>query len=203
MMNGSSQYPGLRDPRLPFYMNSTNANNYIAVVPGQLVGDNPTVNVNLTANTWFSRNVAPLLMLTYAEMEFIKAETLLNSDRGAAYTSYLNGIRASMAKVGVAESEINSYLSDPLISKGADNLELKDIMLQKYIALYLQIETWTDMRRYQYDVNVYPGLAQPVLNQIPGSPWIQRSNIADDEPATNTCLPEVPNQGIVLWLFNN
>ncbi|WP_194777239.1 SusD/RagB family nutrient-binding outer membrane lipoprotein [Pararhodonellum marinum] len=203
MMDGSAQYPGLDDPRLPFYMNSADPDNYIAVVPGQLVGDNPAVNVNLTADTWFSRNVAPLQMLTFAEIEFIKAEAQFDSNRGAAYDAYLNGIRASMAKVGVAESAINAYLSDPMIATGADNLELKDIMLQKYIALYLQIETWTDMRRYQYDTEVYPGLAQPILNQIPGSPWIQRSNIADDEPGTNTCLPEVPNQGIILWLFNN
>ena len=203
MMNGTAQYPNLRDPRLPLYMTSTNPNEFRGVVPGRLVGDDPTVNVNMTATNWHSRNVAPIQMLTYAETQFIRAEALFATNKAAAYQSYLNGIRASMSKVGVSSTDIDTYVNNPLISMGADALQLKDIMLQKYIALYLQMETWTDMRRYQYSTTVYPGLAKPVINQIPGEPWIQRSNIADDEPATNTCIPEIPNQGIVLWLFNN
>lgn len=203
MMNGTSQYPGLMDPRLPLFMSSTNPNLFNGVVPGRLVGDDPTVNVNLTANTWHSRNIAPLQMLTFAEAQFIKAEALFNSNRTASYEAYLNGIRGSMTKHGVAMDAINTYVANPQISKGAANLQLKDIMLQKYIALYLQIETWNDMRRYQYNTAVYPGLAKPVINQIPGGPWIQRSNIADDEPGTNTCIPVIPNQGVKLWLFDN
>lgn len=203
MMNGTVQYPGLFDPRLPFYMTSSNPPTYIGLVPGTLVNDEPTVNVNITADNWHSRNTAPLQMLTYSEAQFIKAEALFNSNRSAAYEAYLNGIRASIEKMGAIPEEVNAYMESELISMGAQNMELKDIMLQKYIALYLQIETWNDMRRYQYDTNVYPGLQKPVVNQIPGEPWIQRSNIADDEPGTNTCLPDIPNQGIILWLFNN
>jgi hypothetical protein len=78
---------------------------------------------------------------------------------------------------------------------------MADIMLQKYLALYLQIETWTDMRRYQYDPTVYVGIEKPINNQIPGEPWIQRSKLADNEPGVNTCIPEVPHQGVPLWLF--
>lgn len=203
MMNGTAQYPGLVDPRLPLYMSSTNPNEFRGVIPGRLVGDDPTVNVNLTAATWHSRNIAPLQMLTYAEAQFIKAEALLNSNRSAAYDAYLNGIRASMTKLGVSVDAVNSYLQNELISMGSANLQLRDIMMQKYIALYLQMETWNDMRRYQYDASIYPGLNKPVINQIPGEPWIQRSNIADDEPGTNTCIPVIPNQGVKLWLFDN
>ncbi|UJP63696.1 SusD/RagB family nutrient-binding outer membrane lipoprotein [Mongoliitalea daihaiensis] len=203
MMNGTAQYPGLVDPRLPLFMSSTNPDQFIGVVPGRLVGDDPAVNVNLTTTTWHSRNIAPLQMITYAEAQFIKAEALFSTNRAAAYEAYLNGIRGSMTKHGVGMEAINTYVNDPQISMGATNLQLKDIMLQKYIALYLQIETWNDMRRYQYDTAVYPGLAKPVINQIPGEPWIQRSNIADDEPGTNTCIPVIPNQGIKLWLFDN
>lgn len=203
MMNGTAQYPDLVDPRLPLFMSSTNPEQFIGVVPGRLVGDDPTVNVNLTATTWHSRNIAPLQMITYAEMQFIKAEALFASNKDAAYEAYLNGIRGSMTKHGVGMDAMNAYIDDPLVSMGAANLQLKDIMLQKYIALFLQIETWNDMRRYQYDTAVYPGLAKPVINQIPGEPWIQRSNIADDEPGTNTCIPFIPNQGVKLWLFDN
>ncbi|MBW3468330.1 SusD/RagB family nutrient-binding outer membrane lipoprotein [Arthrospiribacter ruber] len=203
MMNGTAQYPGVEDPRLPFYMASSDPDNFTGVEAGRLVGDNPDVNVNLTADTWYSRDIAPLLMITYSELQFIKAEAYFSSNRELSYQSYLNGIEASLVKIGVPNEEVNQYLSNELIAVGALNLQLSDIMLQKYISLFLQIETWTDMRRYQYAQEVYPGLSQPVINQIPGNPWIQRSNIADDEPGTNTCLPEIPNQGVPLWLFNN
>jgi hypothetical protein len=106
-----------------------------------------------------------------------------------------------MSKVGVADDAITDYLNDPQIAVGETNLTMSDIMLQKYIALFLNMETWTDMRRYEYSTTIYEGLAKPVENQIPGEPWIQRSNIADDEPGVNTCLPQVENQGVVLWLF--
>jgi len=203
MMNGTVQYSGLVDPRLPIYMTSGNPQNYKGIVPGALVGDDPTVNVNLTANNWHSRNTAPLQMLTYVEGQFIKAEALLESNRPAAYDAYRNGIRASMAKVGVTNAAMETYMANLKISMGAPNLQLTDIMMQKYIALFLQMETWTDMRRFQYSTDIYPDLKQPIINQIPGGPWIQRSNIADEEPGTNTCLPEIPNQGVVLWLFQN
>jgi hypothetical protein len=67
--------------------------------------------------------------------------------------------------------------------------------------MYLQMETWTDMRRYQYAPNVYLGLQKPIDILLPGSLWIQRSNVADDEPGVNTCLPQFESQGSVLWLF--
>lgn len=203
MMNGSAQYPGLSDPRLPIYMSSSNPELFRGIEAGRLVGDDPQVNVNLTSSNWHCRDIAPILMLTYSELQFIKAEALLSSNREAAYEAYLNGIQASMNKVGVSPEDALEYLSDDQIAVGSANLELKDIMLQKYISMFLQIETWTDMRRYQYSNDIYPGLQRPIVNQIPGGPWIQRSNIADDEPGTNTCLPEIPNQGIPLWLFTN
>jgi hypothetical protein len=205
LMNGTGRYNGLFDPRLPRYMDNGPEDDftgrYQGITPGRLIDDEPGVNVNLTANTWHSRNIAPLQMITYPEMQFILAEALLPTDASGAYQAYLRGIRASMQKVGVNEPEINAYVDDPMISMGEGNLTISDIMIQKYIALFLNIESWNDMRRYQYDTNVYPDLQKPVVNQLPGNPWIQRSNVADDEPGVNTCLPQFENQGVVLWLF--
>ncbi|MFP4096595.1 MAG: SusD/RagB family nutrient-binding outer membrane lipoprotein [Cyclobacteriaceae bacterium] len=206
LMNGTGYYEELPDPRISAYADNGSADgsgDYIGTTPGTLVGENPEVNVNITTNTFFADNTSPLLILTTAEMKFILAEALFASDRNAAYEAYLEGIEVSMRKVGVSEDELSNYLSDPQISMGATNLALRDIMVQKYIALYLQIETWTDLRRYQYDNNVYPDLTGPVTNQIDpvSRPWVQRANIADDEPGRNTCIPEVENQAQVLWLF--
>lgn len=206
LMNGLGRYPGLFDPRLPIYMDNGPADDftgsaYRGITPGRLIGDEAGVNVNFTANTWFSRNVAPLEMVTNAEVRFILAEAQFNTNRTAAYAAYLAGIRASMEKVGVPAASIEAYINNPQISMGAERLTLSDIMIQKYIALFLNMQTWSDMRRYQYNPNIYTGIAKPVVNQIPGEPWIQRSNIADDEPGVNSCIPKIPNQGVVLWLF--
>lgn len=203
MMSGRSAiFSGAVDPRLPFYMTKSGTNpNYVGLTPGKLIGDEVT-NVNLTATTWHSRAVAPILFMTYAEAQFIIAEGLLATNKPAAYEAYRKGIDASMAKVGVATADITAYFARPEVGVGADALTLSHIMLQKYIALYLQSETWTDMRRYQYDPAVYTGIQKPFINQIPGNPWVQRSNVADDEPGVNTCVPSWEGgQAIKLWLF--
>lgn len=190
------------DPRLSIYVEKTgDGDDYTGIVPGELMGGALDGNVDLTADTWHSRNEAPIQFITYAEMQFIIAEGLLATDQTAAYEAYLRGIEASMRKVGVTEPEIAAFTGGPEIAVGAENLTISDIMLQKYIALFLQMETWTDMRRYQYDPQVYVGLEKPILIQLPNDPWIQRSNIADEEPGVNTCLPEVPTQDVALWLF--
>lgn len=192
----------LEDPRLSIYMEKTGeGNNYLGTVPGELIGGSLDGNVNLTADNWHTRGEAPIQFITYAEIQFILAEGLLTTDPAGAYDAYFAGIEASMRKVGVAEADIAAFLSHLEIAVGADNLTISDVMLQKYLALYLQMETWTDMRRYQFDPQVYVGIEKPIVNLIPGDPWIQRSNIADEEPGVNTCLPEVPRQDVPLWLF--
>lgn len=195
-------YFEVEDPRLSVYVEKTgNGDEFQGIVPGELTGGSLVGNVDLTKDTWHTRNEAPIQFITYAEIKFILAEGLLTTDPTAAYEAYLNGIEASMRKVGIAEPDIAAFVSNPEIAVGADNLTISDIMLQKYIALFLQMETWTDMRRYQYDPQVYVGLEKPIEIQLPGDPWIQRSNIADEEPGVNTCLPEVPTQDVPLWLF--
>jgi hypothetical protein len=201
LMNGAGAYTGLVDPRLPLYADRGTNVTYVGVTPGAVVAQ-PGVTVNITTNVWHARGDAPIQILTYPEVKFILAESHFQTgNRTEAYNNYLAGIRASMEKVGVAEAQIAAYLGSPQIAKGAEALQISDIMLQKYLALYLQMETWTDMRRYQYDPNVYVGLQKPIDIQLPGSPWIQRSNVADEEPGVNTCLPQFESQGTVLWLF--
>jgi hypothetical protein len=106
-----------------------------------------------------------------------------------------------MQKLGVGTDDINKYVNDPLISKGSANLTLTDVMLQKYIALFLQMETWTDMRRYQYSNTIYPGLVPPFKNLL-GTSYVQRAKYADNEPGRNPNVPQVANQAVKLWLFN-
>jgi hypothetical protein len=202
LLNGTGYFLGVNDPRLPIYMTISGTNpNYVGLTPGEPIGPTQPANVNATIANWHFRAVAPIQFITYAEVQFIVAEALFDTNRTASYQAYLNGIEASMLKVGVPAATISTFLSNAEIGVGSANLTLADILLQKYIALYLQIEAWTDMRRYQYDPAVFVGIQKPLNNQIPGNPWIQRSNIADSEPGVNTCLPPKFDQGVPLWLF--
>jgi hypothetical protein len=50
------------------------------------------------------------------------------------------------------------------VAKTSATITLKDIMVQKYIALFLHPETWTDWRR-----TGYPALTAPANNALGGA----------------------------------
>ncbi len=124
-----------------------------------------------TPGKYLFRNAAPFPLMTYAEMQFIKAEAaFIKGDKEMALAAYKNGISASIDMV-------NKYTIDPtpkidaaakaaflgktsVVPANAGELTLSHIMTQKYIALFGFgfLETWNDMRKYHYDANIYKGL---------------------------------------------
>lgn len=108
--------------------------------------------------TWLSNINSPYQFLTFAEAKFIEAEVAFPVDKAIAYQAYLDGIAANMDKMGVDGS---AYLADPAVAVGMDNLTISLIMKEKYKATYLMPETWVDMRRYNYDANIYTDFAIP------------------------------------------
>ena len=68
-----------------------------------------------------------------------------------------------MEYAGVAAADRDAYMASAAVPQTADALKLSDIMLQKYIALWVHgaLETWVDMRRYHYDNQVYLGFEFP------------------------------------------
>jgi hypothetical protein len=189
-MNGAT-YPGLVDPRLPFIADKGSSANYAGIQNG--VGTGSTTNI--TANTFYAKVNSPIMMVTYAEQKFLEAEALFLANGGtvgstgsttAAYNAYLAGIAAHMDKLGVATADKNTYINNPQVSVGATNLTLEHIMREKFVATYLHPETWVDVRRYDYNSNIYRGMALPV-NQDPamGGQWIQRAIYPLTEVARN------------------
>lgn len=80
------------------------------------------------------------IYMEYAEVCFIRSE-LENWDQ----TWYEKGVRASMERWGVAASVIDTYI-DNLPAASEEN-----VMMQKYIALYMQpMEAWSEYRRTGY-----------------------------------------------------
>lgn len=205
LMNGTGYFAGAFDPRLPKEVDNGGKATYVGRPVGTLDNDQSTgadqTNVDITTNTYYGQRTSPIPIITYSEVQFIKAEALLNTgDAANAYIAYQNGIKGNMIKLGVATADMNTYLANPVVSKRAANLTIADVMLQKYIALFLQMETWTDMRRYQYSPSVYVGLSQPIHNVL-GNVWIQRGNYPDVEPGRNPNVPKTLTQTSKIWLF--
>lgn len=123
------------------------------------------------------RNNAEFPVMTATEMQFLKAEALFRKgDKPGALAAYTNAISldidmlTSKYETGVPAGKTitptvkTNFLLRPEIVPTAANLTLTHIMLQKFIALfgYGIHETWVDMRRYHYNVDIDPATTKPV-----------------------------------------
>ena len=102
-------------------------------------------------------------------MRFVEAEAAFRAGPATldrAYRAYRAGIIAHMDKIGVLGAARDSYMSSPAVAQSAAALTLKNIMQQKYIALFMNPESWVDLRKLDYDQNIYTGFYYP-LNPNP------------------------------------
>ena len=96
------------------------------------------------------------IMMTYAELEFIKAELALKGymTGGTAEQHYKNGVLASMKQWNVTPPA--GYLDQPGLAYntgGTIEEQLEQIMLQKYYAfLFVDYQSWFEKRRTGYPV---------------------------------------------------
>lgn len=131
-----------------------------------------------------TRPVSDFEILTYHEMCFIEAEVQMRKgETGKAYTAYRKGIEAhiNMMQTKLTEwqgsygttnpdmkpmnpADISAYLSSSAIAQNGGELTMRDIMLQKYIAMGCSLENWNDMRRFNFSAGdvggfgvIYPG----------------------------------------------
>ncbi|MCD0487454.1 SusD/RagB family nutrient-binding outer membrane lipoprotein [Pedobacter sp. MC2016-14] len=143
-------------------------------VPGTVA---PTMDdfANLYNGYW-TKDGSPFPYILKEELYFIKAEAAFyKNDNVTALAAYREGVKLNMQRLGITEGEIGSFLSSSKIKQDASLLTISDILVQKYVALYLQSETWVDMRRHGYSTEAYPGIYYParVLTEW-GGRWIQR-----------------------------
>ena len=147
------------DPRISKYADPTgNSNNFYQ---GQVNGLNINFGDNSqsirSASIWQNREF-PAYLLTYAEVNFLKAEAALASFGGGdANTAFRAGIRASMEQWSVSEADITAFLATPAATlTGSDEEKLEQIAIQKWISLYTNgHEAYAEMRR-----TGYPAIAQ-------------------------------------------
>lgn len=123
---------------------------------------------------------SPSVMASYSEACLIKAEVLFNKGQKAeAYAAYKEGVKAniefmndyldtwsSFASVQgcpsftkMSQAEVNNFLNVGLGT--ASDISLAKIMTQKQIVYLLTLDSWNDMRRYDYNPEVFIGFAKP------------------------------------------
>jgi len=121
-------------------------------------------------------------LITYREMQFIIAET--STDPAEKHAAYLNGIRASFEEVGLEDAEYDAYVAQAAVDPGAGGLTLEQIMIQKYIGLFVQPEAFSDWRR--------TGI--PALTPVAGSAVPRRWFYPENEYLFNSSAPARDDQ---------
>ncbi len=111
-------------------------------------------------NNPFTSNNGYVALILDEELMFIKAEAQYwNKDVTGAYNTTMDAVLHNFERLGInkpvasvdgsnAVKRYNAFFEIKL--PGAATFTLADLMQQKYIAMYLQPEQWTDMRRYNY-----------------------------------------------------
>jgi len=175
LMNGT-QFGGTVDPRMSRMLSASPDGAYRGLDPNVLgfgaltAAQQPNnfwgypggTGVGLPSRYLFSDKTKMPLM-TYAQLQFIKAEAALKmGDQATALSAYTKGISAHIDFVNarnlddnqtptqISLAEKTAFLADPNIVPAT--LTMSHIMSQKYIAQWGwgHNELWMDMRRYHY-----------------------------------------------------
>ena len=136
---------------------------------------NKSYDTSALSGVFYARPTSPSLMASYSEACFIKAETLFRQgDKSGAFIAYKEGVKASIDfvndQIGVWTSEdgklescpsfthieqadIDNFLNNAL--GNSSDITLGKILTQKMLAMPYSNENWNDMRRCDYDTNIF------------------------------------------------
>lgn len=117
----------------------------------------PDLYATNTASNPYTKNDGYIALITTEELMFIKAEAQYwMGDKSGAYETTVAATKLNMERYGVYEAGLAGQAKSrydrfwEVKLPGAATFTLADLMQQKYIAMYLQPEQWTDLRRYNY-----------------------------------------------------
>lgn len=172
---------GYNDPRLPKYCSPATDSRIAGQYVGIRIGSSITAKPGYTGFSTLNPNTCvgtaqPMLLMTGAEVWFLKAEAALRGYAGAgdAQTDYQTGITTSMQQWGVSPGNYitdatsvptaytdpaNSANNSPAVENitiawdpaATDEQKLERIITQKWIAMFPEgQEAWTEFRRTGY-----------------------------------------------------
>lgn len=103
------------------------------------------------SSLFWSQNNSALPIISYTEVKFLEAEALVRTGNApAAEAAFREAIAGSFAQLGLSGVEVEDYLNNyGAFTSGNANEQIKQIITEKYVALYAQGEgeVWTDYRR--------------------------------------------------------
>jgi hypothetical protein len=120
------------------------------------VSDYPDLLTQASKTNPLVANTSYIPLITKEELLFIKAEAQYWAGAfNEAYQTAMEGTKENMKRYGIEEATLkdhalNQYNRFFEIKFKETDFTLADLMQQKYVAMYLQPEQWTDMRRYNY-----------------------------------------------------
>jgi len=199
------------DPRLEVQVDAVAEGDSTGLYIGVTNDAAPTPLINYSSiGSFYSAGGAPLYMMIYAEVPFIRAEAEYLK-AGATVTpaviaAYEEGITASMEMYGIAD--FAAYLLANTLS-AVPATAYEQIMTQKYVANYLQFEAYNDYRRSGFPVlpvndEIYPGEEldiAPQIDEIPSRfpyPSSERSYNPDNIP-TNVPAGYIDALKVKVW----
>ena len=146
-----------------------------------VINDFPDLYTKNKLTNPYTQNTGYMPLMTTEELMFIKAEAQYwAGDIAGAYNTTVAAVIENMKRYGIVEAN----LEDPKPDKydggakdqyrrffniklpGASKFTIADLMQQKYVAMYLLPEQWTDMRRYNYSSSAN-GIKYAVPGQTP------------------------------------
>jgi len=181
-------YPGLKDPRIDTLVKKSGGTAYGGIANG--AGASGSIN-NFTDATYYGRKGAPLVIGSYSEQKLMEAEARFLANGGTAtsvgstqeaYDAYWTGVIANCVKLGYD----SAYAKNPQVNVGAANLTLELILREKQVALFVNPEAWVDVRRWDYDPNLFKGMALPAsIDASANGTFIRRALYPQDEISRN------------------
>lgn len=103
----------------------------------------------------YSKNNGYIILISEEELLFMKAEAQYwKGEKPFAYVTTVAAVKRNMDRLGVNRTDIpyKTYFDKFMEIKlpGDAVFTIGDLMQQKYVAMYMQPELWTDVRRYNY-----------------------------------------------------
>jgi hypothetical protein len=135
------------DPRLAFYFAKNAGGSYTG---SSADSDAPDLSAS-AVGPFIASPASPIPLVTYTEALFIAAEANLRLNQNAvAATAYNNAVLTSINLVTGANP--SPAFITAFASETAGTITLQKIMVQKYIAMFTNVEAWADWRRTGFPV---------------------------------------------------
>ena len=158
----------LSDPRVSVYFNPVANNN--SGLQGQYLGNAPGNDTDDSGENEYSRVgsayasiTAPVVLMSAAEVNFIKAEVYHRASDSRAQAAYQAAITQDFAALGLSSS-VGAYLANANVAYDGT---LQRIMEQKWITMFqASYESWVDWRRTGFPV-LTPAVSNATSNVIP------------------------------------